>query len=326
VDFKHLGDFLFKSYETRNVTELYEQIEAAQALEDLSLDDLKSFILKSNWERYFSEIVECDNAYLDKRWNQLYDLRCKVAHNAIVVKSDYERIVELVAEIERKLQKAIDNIDKIHVPQEDREQVAENVVSNLNALYGEFIQLWKLFQTQFNRRIGSYLDIALTRRLPVVSREILFLLKSKELITEEWFSKIDLLRAFRNRLVHEANVTFSEQEVYEQIITLKEAIEELEIMFPIDRKWKHEVEEALKALGGTAYLTDIYAYIRENTQKELPDNWEATVRYTLQLYSSDTKTYKRGGGEDLFQHLDRGYWALKDHDGEDNTIENSETS
>ena len=124
VDFKHLGDFLFKSYETRRISELYEQIESAQTLEDLDLEDLKSFTVKSNWERYFSEIVECDNAYLDKRWSQLYELRCKVAHNAIVLQSDYERIDELVTEVEEKLQKAIDNIDKIYVPQEDKEQVA----------------------------------------------------------------------------------------------------------------------------------------------------------------------------------------------------------
>jgi hypothetical protein len=314
VDFKHLGDFLFKSYETRSVSELYEQIESAKTLEDLNLGDLKSFTIRSNWERYFSEIVECDNAYLDKRWNQLYELRCKVAHNAIVVKDDYTRIVELVDQVEEKLQKAIDNIDKIHVPQEDREQVAENAISNINALYGEFIQLWKNFQNQFNRKIENNLDIVNSPH--TTSHRILQTLRTEKIVSEEWYNKIHLLQTFRNELVHKANVTFTEQEVYEQIIVLKETIKELEELFPVERKWKTEIEDALQKLGGQAHLSDIYTYVQNNTKRELPENWKAIIRYILQLHASDTKTSRRTSGESVFQHLDRGYWGLKNYNNE----------
>ena len=53
-----------------------------------------------------------------------------IAHNAIVGRGDYERIHQLVDEIAVYLQKAIDNIDKVHVPPADKEQVAESVASS----------------------------------------------------------------------------------------------------------------------------------------------------------------------------------------------------
>ena len=146
IDFIHLGDFLFKSYQVKDTKELYLMISKAQSLDDLMLDELKSFEAKSNWEKYFSKIVDCTDEYLDKRWKELYDLRCSVAHNALLNKDEHERVCRLVSEIEIPLQKAIENLDKVHVPQSDKEQVAENVASSISIAYGEFIQTWKLFE------------------------------------------------------------------------------------------------------------------------------------------------------------------------------------
>jgi hypothetical protein len=304
IDFKHLGDLLFKPYQTRNVSELYEMLDNAQQLEDLNLDELKSFTSQSNWERYFSSIVDCDDEYLDKRWKELYDLRCLVAHNAIVVKNDYDRIIQLVDEVEEYLQKAIDNLDKVRVPKEDREQVAESVASSISALYGEFIQLWKLFETTLIRT-GADLGIDakyLTAFTPPL--QILHVLREKELIDDELLNEGMKLVHFRNRLVHDANVALTEQEIRSYILRLEEFIGMLR------RSWKDEIVRALRALGGRATLPKIYDYIQSNTIRKLPDTWQATVRYTIQLNSSDTETYK--GGEDLFCHLGRGYWGLRD--------------
>jgi hypothetical protein len=62
-------------------------------------------------------------------------------------------------------------------------------------------------------------------------------------------------------------------------------------------------------LGGEAYLADLYDYVRRTTSRELPETWQATVRFILQLHSSDTETFR--GGHDLFEHLGRGYWGLR---------------
>ncbi|MCG2784820.1 MAG: PIN domain-containing protein [Anaerolineae bacterium] len=73
--------------------------------------------------------------------------------------------------------------------------------------------------------------------------------------------------------------------------------------------WKDIVIDALKDLGGVAPLVDIYSYIEHTTPRELPKTWTATIRRTLQTFSSDTETY--AGGDDLFAHLGRGLWGLR---------------
>ncbi len=305
VDFSHLGDLLFKVYQTRDVAKLYDTLGNAQKLDDLNLDDLKNFIAKSNWERYFSKVVACTNEYLDKRWKQLYDLRCMVAHNALVSKSDYDRIVQLVGEVEGYLQTAIDNIDKVRVPQEDREQVAESVASSLSASYGDFIQLWKSFEIALmavESDWGLFTGTHQNFRSPM---RILRTLHEKEIIDSALLNEGLELVQFRNQLVHDARSSITEQEAQNYILRLEEFTNALK------RSWKDEIIAALRSLGGEASLANIYDQIESNSIRNLPENWKAIVRYTLQLYSSDTDTFK-AGGEDLFRHLGRGQWGLRE--------------
>jgi len=302
LDFIHLGDFLFKPYQTRNVSELYDDIEKARSNVDLNLSLLKEFRPKSNWERYFSKVVSCDDQYLDKRWLLLYDLRCLIAHNAIVTRNDYERLVELVNEVSEHLQKAIDNLDKVHVPTEDKDQVAETVASNINTLYGIFIQLWKDLETILNRAgdtSGS------TRLKPVGS--LLQDLHASGVLDDEQLSEGRDLAQFRNRLLHAGATSIEEHDISSKIARLENFTK------TIRRSWKDEIVDALTALGGKASLSHLYAQIENNTHRMLAETWQATVRYTLQIHSSDTDSYR--GGEDLFQRLDKGYWGLRNfHD------------
>ncbi len=185
IDFIHLGDLLFKAYQTRDTAKLYELISSANKVNDFRLDELQGFLPKSNWERYFSKIVDCTDEYLDKRWKQLYGLRCMVAHNALVGKTEYDQINQLVREVESPIQKAIDNIDKVVVPKEDREQVAENIASNLSAAYGEFIQRWKAFEHYLlsaSSGWGLFTDSKSAFRPPM---RILLALREKGIIDEE---------------------------------------------------------------------------------------------------------------------------------------------
>lgn len=89
IDFINLGDFLFKPYQVKDTKELLSLISKAKSQSDLNLDKLKDFVEKSNWERYFSKIVNCTDEYLDKRWKELYKIRCSVAHNALLNKEEY---------------------------------------------------------------------------------------------------------------------------------------------------------------------------------------------------------------------------------------------
>jgi Apea-like HEPN len=308
LDFIHLGDFLFKAYQTRNIAELYDDIEKAQSNIDLNLTLLKEFRPKSNWERYFSKVVSCDDQYLDKRWSSLYDLRCLIAHNAIVTRNDYERIVELVNEVSEHLQRAIDNLDKVHVPTEDRDQVAETVASNINALYGSFIQVWKDLESTLNR-VGNINGS--TRLKPV--GVLLPHLYNSGVIDDDQFSEGADLVHFRNRLLHAGASRIEEHEISSKIASLEKFTKSIRL------SWKDEIVDALTALGGKASLSQLYSQIENHTHRTLAETWQATVRYTLQIHSSDTDSYR--GGEDLFQRLDKGYWGLRHFDDQSSRVD-----
>lgn len=74
TDFIQLADCLFKPFPTKEVDFLYKQLEQAKKISDLHLDNLKEFLPKSNWARYFSSLVDCEDTFLSKRWTELYDL------------------------------------------------------------------------------------------------------------------------------------------------------------------------------------------------------------------------------------------------------------
>ncbi len=305
IDFSHLGDLLFKVYQTKDVAKLYESLAKATKLDELKLDELKAFVATSNWEKYFSKIVSCTDEYLNKRWKQLYEYRCMVAHNALIGKSEYESIEQLVRELEGHLQKAIDNIGKVSVPQEDREQVAEIVASNLSASYGDFIQLWKSFEVTLLEIATNWALETVHHGLPRPPIYILKLLHEKEIIDNDLFREARDLWFFRNRLIHDATTSISEQETRSYIIRLDELLKVLR------QSWKDEIVSALRALGGKGSLSSIYEHIENHSVRKLPATWKATVRYTLQINSSTTETSQRGG-EDLFCHLAKGQWGLKD--------------
>jgi hypothetical protein len=99
-----------------------------------------------------------------------------------------------------------------------------------------------------------------------------------------------------------------------------EEVEEIEEVQSFSR-WVDEIVSAFKALGGKAKYSELYEYIENTTSRDLPDTWDATVRYTIQLHSSDSDTYK--GGRDLFRRLGRGYWALKEYVDEEDGSESN---
>jgi len=305
VDFAHLGNLLFSSYQRGRTDELYQILEEARDLSDLSLDELRDFVPRSNWERYFAKVVECDADYLKKKWEQLYDLRCKVAHNALVTKTDYDRIQRLVSEVEEPLQKAVDKLSEVHVPEEERETVAENVISSIDALFGEFIRLWKSFEEALHYYAQVSGIAALYSTEGKSLGQVLQILHSDGAIDDDMLQEATELSRLRNFLVHQPGAAFNAQQIQSYIDWLRRLIDALQMT------WNEEIYAAVRDLGGSAHLSQIYDYIQEHSLRTLPETWRATVRYTLQRNSSDTETFKRGG-EDLFVQLGDGFWALRD--------------
>lgn len=153
VDFIHLGEFLFATYSKKSPQDLYAKLKEVKTEEDVKA--LQSFIPESNWKRYFGGLVTCEDGYLKVRWEKLYELRCKVAHNALMVKADLDEIEKLIGDLKPKLLEAIKKLSKVKVPAEDAEAVAENAARRVNATIGEFITCWQQFESEIGIRTSA---------------------------------------------------------------------------------------------------------------------------------------------------------------------------
>ena len=142
TDFKDLSTFLFDEYRTNDIKALNEKIRNIDG-DSISTEELKAFLPKSNWERYFREYVHCEGTYLQSRWDKLYKLRCKIAHNNTFNRSDFDQTVVLIEEITPKIVDAIANLDRVEVPEDERDELAEVMAIRANTLYGEYISRWK---------------------------------------------------------------------------------------------------------------------------------------------------------------------------------------
>jgi predicted restriction endonuclease len=81
--------------------------------------------------------------------------------------------------------------------------------------------------------------------------------------------------------------------------------------------WKDEIAHSLAALGGIAKYAELYEYIETHPETHpstgLSSKWQAVVRHTIEIHSSDSENYRRGR-EDVFRSvsgLGKGVWGLR---------------
>ncbi len=129
VDFIQLTTFLFQNYGPGVTKPLIDKIKKASDLEGISIDDLKSIIPTSNWDRYFAPLMSCDGDYLKSKWDRLYELRCIVAHNKTFGFTEYSHVEALFNELKPILEESIEKLESISLTEEDKDVVAERVAS-----------------------------------------------------------------------------------------------------------------------------------------------------------------------------------------------------
>lgn len=123
LDFKELAPFLFDNYVIADNNELKKLVNNKVKIES---KELEPFIPASNWERYFKSIVNVDGEHLKKEWNELYELRCKIAHNNLLVREDYTKINNIINDIQPYIEEAIEKLDSIEIEEDLKERLTEN--------------------------------------------------------------------------------------------------------------------------------------------------------------------------------------------------------
>jgi hypothetical protein len=122
------------------------------------------------------------------------------------------------------LQKAIDEMDKVSISTEDQEILAESFAVNTNTVYGEYINLWKIFEKEIfelmvkNQGEEPLKEIERYRFMTDRAARILF---DKGLLSRELLMEIQKLRHLRNVMVHEVDISISENEIISKIDLLR---------------------------------------------------------------------------------------------------------
>lgn len=201
TDFIQLANFLFKKYSSESPNKLLEKLRDVTELKELTLDELKVFVPKSNWEKYFSEFVECDEEYLTVRWKKIYKLRNKIAHNRGITRSEYNQIAKLISEVKENLQKALDSLNKIVLSESDKDLVVDNVAVELGGIIGhfllDFIELDSIIQSKY-RLLDPELGLKKRSNFIGMSNELL----KQEKIADIDFQEILEIIKWRNLIVH----------------------------------------------------------------------------------------------------------------------------
>lgn len=254
IDFIHLGEFLFAPYSKKTPQEMYAKLKDVKSDEDAKA--LLEFLPESNWKRYFGEFVTCEDGYLKTRWEKLYDLRCKVAHNAHMSKADLDDIEKLIGEVKPKLKDAIGKLSKVRVPPEEAEAVAENAASRVNATIGEFITCWQ----QLESEVGNQLAVKGMPKRIIPSGDDLAKFGILDRSRIEQYNEV---RQFRNGIVHGPSSEIPVVSIKAALLKLKDLLSVVESGYI----------EYLQSLSEEELQTEINSKI-EDTIYEIVDSEE----------------------------------------------------
>lgn len=230
IDFIKLSDFLFKTIHKTNYESLIKTISEKSQDGYIEIQEIQELMPYTNWERFFSKKVNCDSNYLKTRWDKLYDFRCLIAHNKNFSKKDYEDLEVLYNEVKTQLESALNSVDEIHIEQEDRDEIAENISIARGDTSAEFIKLYNLI-VNYTKDIC---DLCSDERDIYYSApanqnnflmQVRYLCNNKKLINKDLMSELEELNKFRNIFIHQMGIIeITEQEINNKLLRLKEII------------------------------------------------------------------------------------------------------
>ncbi|WP_421947444.1 hypothetical protein [Phaeodactylibacter xiamenensis] len=114
-------------------------MKQADNINDLDLEEIKQLIPMSNWDKYFEEKVNTSREKLSKLWTELYNLRCKIAHNKTFHKGDLDSVIKISNEIKPILSQAIESLGEIDVSNQSKIDLEYNIAGSFNKSYTKFI-------------------------------------------------------------------------------------------------------------------------------------------------------------------------------------------
>ena len=118
---------------------------------NIDINELKQYLPKSNWDKYFSTIIDCEKDFLEGRWTSLYELRNKIAHNSKFTKDDYEHVKRLVAEIKEKVESSFYKIDQRAITSEETTSESMHIDSQQLHFISKYTEEWNKLEIQLRK-------------------------------------------------------------------------------------------------------------------------------------------------------------------------------
>lgn len=154
-DFIQLKSLLFSEKYNRNKEELISKIKSIKKESDINIEELKSLLPTSNWEKYFSKELKISSKDLSDKWQKLYDLRCLIAHNRTFSKDNYDTVEKLVEELKTHISGAIKNLDEVKVESVDFNDFIQDVLIQLDNAAFIFIKRFQALMNKVNEKLDS---------------------------------------------------------------------------------------------------------------------------------------------------------------------------
>ncbi|AKK01450.1 hypothetical protein VM99_26655 [Pseudomonas chlororaphis] len=120
LDFIHLKEVLFGNKRDISIEELDRLLTKTKFSPD-DQETIKKYLPTSNWEKYFSSVIDEESGSVDTKWALLYKLRNKVAHNRHVKRGEFEQIRGLCDKLKQIINKASAKVGEIDINEEDRD-------------------------------------------------------------------------------------------------------------------------------------------------------------------------------------------------------------
>lgn len=136
LDFIELSNYIFtprplKSIE--NLTKIINSLDENKLPDNVNVLDYQ---YRSYWDRYFKDIIEdatdIDGETIKKQWEELYKLRCKIAHSRFLLKDEYAKVKSICERLENVFTSALKNLSNIVLSAESKESISENIIAELD--------------------------------------------------------------------------------------------------------------------------------------------------------------------------------------------------
>lgn len=136
LDFIELSNYIFtprplKSIE--NLTKIINSLDENKLPDNVNVLDYQ---YRSYWDRYFKDIIEdatdIDGETIKKQWEELYKLRCNIAHSRFLLKDEYAKVKSICERLENVFTSALKNLSNIVLSAESKESISENIIAELD--------------------------------------------------------------------------------------------------------------------------------------------------------------------------------------------------